>query len=118
MVRDELEPSIVAKLSPLFADRFYPEVKPQEPPAPQYPFGVYTVISEQRFKSANCDAIDQTSVQIDIYCLTANLRRDKVKQVKAAILELGGRFEALRQQTFDKDLRVFRASLDCNFLFN
>ena len=117
MVRDDLEPSIVAKLSPLFADRFFPEVAPQKP-APQYPFGVYTIIGEQRFKSANCDAIDQTSVQIDIYCLTAGLRRDKIKQVKSAILELGGRFEALRQQTFDKDLRVFRASLDCNFLFN
>lgn len=116
MVRDELEPKIVEVLSPIFGERFYPEVAPQKP-VPSYPFGIYQLTGERLYKVVNCEPQTEVSIQIDIYALTVDFRRSLVQQVRDKMAEIGGKFSALRQMTFEKEIRTHRASLDFEFIF-
>ena len=116
MVREDLEPKIVEVLSQIFGERFYPEVAPQKP-VPSYPFGIYQLTGERLYKSVNCEPQTEVSIQIDIYALTVDLRRSLVKQVRDKMAEIGGKFSALRQMTFEKEIRTHRASLDFEFIF-
>ena len=115
-----MQDKIVNILSPIFDNRVYPDIIPQEEIENDLsPCCVYTLISQDTALSGCPDFIVKYTVQIDIYTPENAINKAKNRdfyfsQVKDILLQNGFIFKQARN-SFDADLRLFRSSSDWGF---
>lgn len=116
-----IEEKIVNLLSPIFENRVYPDVIPQnERQNDLIPCCVYTVISKQPFITSGCgNTIKQSTVQIDIYTKTDKIQivRERIALFEnvAEILKQNGFIFKQARQSFDSEARLYRSSSDWSY---
>lgn len=115
-----IQDKIVNLLAPVFENRVYPDIIPQdEIQNDKTPCCVYTIISQDSNLSGCNDFIVKYTVQIDIYTPEntinkAKNREEYFNQVKNILLQNGFIFKQARN-SFDADLRQYRSSSDWAF---